>query len=66
MARDTDGFSDVGAVTIILDEQGNLIDAICTERPCARSGVCENRTCFCPGYECNSNQTCSEVTLTCG
>jgi hypothetical protein len=30
------------------------------------SGVCENKTCFCPGFECNVGQTCSEVTLTCG
>jgi hypothetical protein len=29
-----------GALTVILDGQGNLIDSICTERSCSRTGVC--------------------------
>jgi len=29
-----------GALTVILDAQGNLIDSICTEHPCTRTGVC--------------------------
>jgi hypothetical protein len=29
-----------GALTVILDEQGKLIDSICTERPCTRTGIC--------------------------
>ena len=29
-----------GVVTVILDEQGRLIDSICTERPCSRTGIC--------------------------
>jgi len=32
--------SQTGAVTVIMDEQGHLIDSICTERPCSRTGVC--------------------------
>ena len=32
--------SKVGALTIILDADGRLIDSICTEQPCARAGVC--------------------------
>jgi len=30
----------VGALTIVFDEQGRPIDSICTEKPCARFGVC--------------------------
>jgi hypothetical protein len=30
----------VGALTIVLDEDGHAIDSICTEKPCARTGVC--------------------------
>ncbi len=30
----------VGALTIVFDEQGHPIDSICTEKPCARFGVC--------------------------
>jgi hypothetical protein len=29
-----------GALTVILDRQGRLIDSICTERPCSRTGIC--------------------------
>ena len=29
-----------GVLTVILDEQGRLIDSICTERPCSRTGIC--------------------------
>jgi hypothetical protein len=30
----------VGALTIVLGEDGHAIDSICTEKPCARTGVC--------------------------
>jgi len=30
----------VGALTIVFDEQGHVIDSICTEKPCSRTGVC--------------------------
>ena len=30
----------VGALTIILDEQGHALDSICTEQPCTRTGTC--------------------------
>jgi hypothetical protein len=29
-----------GGLTVILDELGRLIDSICTERPCSRTGIC--------------------------
>jgi len=29
-----------GALTVILDEAGRLIDSICTEHPCSRTGAC--------------------------
>jgi hypothetical protein len=29
-----------GVLTVILDAQGRLIDSICTERPCSRTGIC--------------------------
>ena len=31
----------IGALTVILDERGAAIDSICTEKPCARTGVCD-------------------------
>ena len=30
----------ISTITVIVDEAGNLIDAICTEKPCSRTGVC--------------------------
>lgn len=30
----------VGALVLILDEEGRLIDSICTEQPCSRTGIC--------------------------
>jgi hypothetical protein len=30
----------VGALTVVLDEQGHAVDSICTEKPCTRTGVC--------------------------
>jgi hypothetical protein len=30
----------VGALTVVFDEQGRVIDSICTEKPCTRSGTC--------------------------
>jgi hypothetical protein len=30
----------VGALMLILDKQGRVIDSICTEKPCTRAGVC--------------------------
>ena len=29
-----------GALAVILDEKGRLIDSICTEHPCSRTGIC--------------------------
>jgi hypothetical protein len=31
----------LGALVLVLDEQGHVIDSICTEKPCARTGVCD-------------------------
>jgi len=31
----------VGALTLIFDDQNRLIDSICTERPCSRTGICD-------------------------
>lgn len=32
--------TNTGVLTVILDRQGRLIDSICTERPCTRTGIC--------------------------